>query len=58
MAAAYIKVYVKGSHVRTFGGNIKEVRDEKYKYENNPNFVLQKHGCLLNDVVVEYYKNK
>lgn len=34
MAAAYIKIYVSGTCIRTFGGNKKNVRELKRWYEN------------------------
>lgn len=34
MAAAYVKIYCNRTAVRTFGGNRREVKDMKRRYDN------------------------
>ena len=34
MAAAYVKIYCNLTEVRTFGGNRREVKDMKRRYDN------------------------
>ncbi len=64
MACAYIKVSCNDKHVRTFGGNLKEVKRMKKLYENmtvsefieyHPRFVNE---CKDKDDITVKYRRK
>lgn len=49
MAAAYVRVYMNGCHVRTYGGNKSDVRwmEQRYKNMTREEF-MNNHPALAN----------
>lgn len=50
MAAAHLKIYCNGVHIRTFGGNRRQVREMKALYDNMTiDEFYQKHHTVIDE---------
>ena len=55
MAAAYLKVYCNGIHIRTFSGNRRQVQEMKTLYDNmTADDFYKKHHTVIEEPKVIY----